>query len=87
MEMKEIINCAAYSQGRRVADVKLDRVHEMLRETNQFVWTGLHEPSEDILTQVQKEFGLHDLAVWWGWKCIGSHLPTVVEFNKWSHLQ
>jgi len=61
--MKEIINCAAYSQGRRIADVKLDHVHETLRETNQFVWIGLHEPSEEILTRVQKEFGLHDLAV------------------------
>lgn len=61
--MKEIINCAAYSQGRRIADVKLDHVHEMLEETNQFVWIGLHEPSEDILTRVQKEFALHDLAV------------------------
>jgi magnesium transporter len=61
--MKEIINCAAYSQGRRVADVELAHVHEMLTEINQFVWIGLHEPSEDILTQVQKEFGLHDLAV------------------------
>jgi len=61
--MKEIINCAAYSFGRRIGDVKLDHVHEVLKEANQFVWIGLHEPSEEILSQVQKEFGLHDLAV------------------------
>ncbi len=61
--MKEIINCAAYSQGARIADVELNNVHEVLKERNQFVWIGLHEPSETILRQVQQEFGLHDLAV------------------------
>jgi magnesium transporter len=61
--MKEIINCVTYSQGHRVADVELNNVHEALKETNQFVWIGLHEPSEAVLGQVQKEFELHDLAV------------------------
>jgi len=61
--MKKIINSAAYSQGRRIADVELKEVHEFLKEVNQFVWIGLHEPSEEILSQVQHEFGLHDLAV------------------------
>ncbi|HVF82097.1 MAG TPA: magnesium/cobalt transporter CorA [Flavisolibacter sp.] len=61
--MKEIINCAAYSKGYRVADVELNDVHEVLKAANQFVWIGLHEPSEEVLSQVQMEFGLHDLAV------------------------
>lgn len=61
--MKEIVNCAAYSQGRRIADVELDKVHEALKDTSQFVWIGLHEPSEEVLIRVQEEFGLHDLAV------------------------
>jgi magnesium transporter len=61
--MKEIINCAAYSNGRRIGDVALAEVHNVLREQNRFVWIGLHEPSEAVLSQVQSEFGLHDLAV------------------------
>lgn len=61
--MKEVVNCAAYSQGRRTTQVALNEVHEVLKETNQFVWIGLHEPSEEILAQVQYEFGLHDLAI------------------------
>src|SRR5689334_16451132 len=61
--MNEIVNCATYSGGRRIADVRLTDVHEVLKETDQFVWIGLHEPSEEILSQVQEEFGLHDLAV------------------------
>jgi magnesium transporter len=61
--MKEIINCAAYANGHRIADVQLNEVHTVLRESNQFVWIGLHEPSEEVLQKVQSEFGLHDLAV------------------------
>lgn len=61
--MKEIINCAAYQNGRRIADVELNRVHEVLQDINQFVWIGLHEPSEEVLQRVQEEFNLHDLAI------------------------
>src|SRR5678815_1181967 len=61
--IKTIVNCVAYSHGRRKADVALSQVHEFLKESNQFLWIGLHEPSEEVLEQVQHEFGLHDLAV------------------------
>ena len=61
--MKEVVNCATYSRGCRTANIELDKVHEVLKESNQFVWIGLHEPSEEILEKVQKEFGLHELAV------------------------
>ena len=36
---------------------------KFLKKPNQFVWIGLQEPSEDVLKQVQEEFGLHELAV------------------------
>jgi magnesium transporter len=61
--MKEIINCAVYASGRRIADVELNDVHEVLKDVNQFVWIGLHEPSEEVLQRVQEEFNLHDLAI------------------------
>ena len=61
--MKEIINCAAYAGGQRLADVELNKVHDVLKETDKFVWIGLHEPSEEILSRVQDEFHLHDLAI------------------------
>ena len=54
--MKEVINCAAYAEGRRVANVELNKVHDVLKEVNQFVWIGLHEPSKEMLSQVQNEF-------------------------------
>jgi magnesium transporter len=61
--MKEIVNCAAYAEGKRIADVNLSDVHKVLEEEDQFVWIGLHEPSEEILSLVQQEFNLHELAV------------------------
>jgi magnesium transporter len=61
--MKEIINCVAYQDGKRLAVIELDQVHEILRNEGQFVWIGLHEPSEEILQKVQEEFCLHDLAI------------------------
>ncbi|MEP6844955.1 MAG: magnesium/cobalt transporter CorA [Panacibacter sp.] len=61
--MNEVINCAAYSEGRRVANVELNNISKVLQQPDHFVWIGLHEPGEEILNQVQKQFCLHDLAV------------------------
>ncbi len=62
-DSKAIVNCAAYLEGRRTANVELSGVREVLKQSGQFVWIGLHEPSEAVLGQVQREFGLHDLAI------------------------
>jgi magnesium transporter len=61
--MDTIVNCAAYSKGRRVANIQINEVNQVLKEDDKFVWIGLHEPSEEMLTEVQQEFGLHDLAI------------------------
>ncbi len=61
--MNTVINCAAYSGGRRVANVEIDDISQVLKQPDKFVWIGLQEPSEAMLQQVQREFGLHDLAI------------------------
>jgi magnesium transporter len=61
--MDAIVNCAAYCEGRRVSNVDLDGISDVLRQTDKFVWIGLHEPDEALLQKVQKQFCLHDLAV------------------------
>jgi magnesium transporter len=58
-----VIACAGYAGGRRVADIPIADVSEVLAETDQFIWIGLYEPAEKVLREVQSEFGLHDLAV------------------------
>jgi magnesium transporter len=61
--MEAVINCAAYSKGRRVSNIPIADVSDVLKQPDRFVWIGLHEPEEELLAQVQEEFGLHDLAI------------------------
>jgi magnesium transporter len=61
--MSTVVNCASYAEGCRVANIPVEEISEALDVPGQFVWVGLHEPDEALLRQVQKEFGLHDLAV------------------------
>jgi magnesium transporter len=58
-----IVNCAAYADGRRVADLDLEAISDWVVKDGHFVWIGLHEPAEDILRKVQAELDLHELAV------------------------
>ena len=46
-----------------MANVEINEVSEALKQPDRFVWIGLHEPSSEVLNQVQKEFCLHDLAI------------------------
>lgn len=61
--MEGIVNCVAYCEGRRVANIEISKISSMLRHKDKFVWVGLHEPDEELLKEIQEEFGLHDLAI------------------------
>jgi len=58
-----VVNCAAYSEGRRIATISVEAISDHLAEPNGFVWIGLHDPSGNILKQIQEEFQLHELAI------------------------
>jgi len=58
-----VIDCAAYSGGRRVADLTVDQLQDALAQPGQFVWLGLYEPDPALLRRVQVQLGLHDLAI------------------------
>jgi magnesium transporter len=61
--MNEIINCAAYLDGRRVANVAIDDISKTLQNTSQFIWIGLHEPDDKTLQAIKQQFNLHELAI------------------------
>ncbi len=61
--MKGVIACAAYADGRRVGDVAIPDISEVVAQPDRFVWIGLHEPGTELLREIQREFGLHDLAI------------------------
>ena len=60
-----IVDCAVYRDGRRqhAGPLDVERAAQICAETDGFVWLGLFEPDEAELTDVQKRFGLHELAI------------------------
>lgn len=58
-----LINCVAYQDGRKVADIQPSQITEYLARPGCFVWVALRDPEDKELDQMQDEFGLHDLAV------------------------
>ena len=62
-EIAMLINCAAYQEGRKLADIQPAEIHEYVRRPECFVWVALYEPTREELETMQREFGLHELAV------------------------
>ena len=58
-----LINCVAYQDGRKLADVGLHEIGSYVSRPDCFVWVALKDPSEAELREMQEEFGLHPLAV------------------------
>jgi magnesium transporter len=60
-----IVDCAHYKDGRRQDEGMLELKHaaQCVEGGDDFVWVGLHEPSDEELNQVGELFGLHELAL------------------------
>ena len=58
-----LINCAAYENGEKVADISLKQIRSYAKGPASFVWVALKDPDELELQTVETEFGLHELAV------------------------
>jgi magnesium transporter len=61
--MEGLVASVAYAEGRRLGDVAIADISEVLKRADVFVWVGLHDPPPTLLEEIQKEFCLHDLAV------------------------
>jgi magnesium transporter len=58
-----LINCAAYQDGKKLGDIRKEEIHEYLNRPGSFVWVALKDATADELAEMQREFGLHELAV------------------------
>ena len=58
-----LVNCVAYQEGRKVADVATEQIGEWVKKPDCFVWVALRDATDAELHQMQQEFGLHELAV------------------------
>ncbi len=58
-----LINCVAYQDGKKLADIAVDEIDQWVHKPGCFVWVALRDATHEELHQMQKEFDLHDLAV------------------------
>src|SRR5437763_8789896 len=58
-----LINCVAYEEGRKLADIDKRDIRNYLQRPGCFVWVALRDATEEELSEMQDEFDLHPLAV------------------------
>jgi magnesium transporter len=58
-----LVNCVAYIEGRKLADIPKEEISEYLKRPDCFVWVALKDPEPAELEEMRQEFGLHELAV------------------------
>ena len=58
-----LINCVAYENGSRLADLSIGEISDYLARPGCFVWVALADPTPAELDEMQAEFSLHELAV------------------------
>jgi magnesium transporter len=58
-----LVNCAAYEDGRKLADIPVEDISDYVSRPGCFVWVALADPTEAELALMAEEFGLHELAV------------------------
>src|SRR5687768_828761 len=61
--MGKVIAAAAYTGGRKVADITIQESGQWAAKPGHFVWIGIHQPNELELRELQAQFQLHDLAI------------------------
>jgi magnesium transporter len=60
-----VVDCGVYVDGKREqGEFSPDEaLREATSRENAFVWLGLHEPSQEEMTDIAQTYGLHELAV------------------------
>jgi magnesium transporter len=58
-----LINCVAYRNGTKLADIPVAEISDYIARPDTFVWVALQDATPEELAEMQHEFGLHELAV------------------------
>ena len=74
-----LINCVAYQNGRKLADISIADISSYIARPDCFVWVGLKDPQPTELDAMRNEFGLHELAVEDAQH--GHQRPKIEEYN------
>ena len=74
-----LVNCAAYQDGRKLADIPVSEISEYVTRPDCFVWVALVDPTQEELDEMAVEFSLHPLAVEDARK--GHQRPKIEEYD------
>jgi magnesium transporter len=74
-----LVNCVAYQNGKRLAEITPREIHDYVSRPDCFVWVALREASDAELAEMREEFDLHPLAVEDAGK--GHQRPKVEEYG------
>ena len=58
-----LINCVAYQDGQKLADVDVADISDWVTKPDCFIWVAMRDASMDELLKMQEEFDLHPLAI------------------------
>ena len=58
-----LVNCVAYQDGKKLADIQKREIRAYLGRADCFVWVALKDPDAAELAEMQDEFDLHDWSV------------------------
>ncbi|WP_220814920.1 magnesium and cobalt transport protein CorA [Pseudomonas paralcaligenes] len=61
--MGQVVAAAAYTKGKKVADIAIEEGRQWASKPGHFVWIGLRDPDSAQLTALQQQFDLHELAM------------------------
>jgi magnesium transporter len=74
-----LINCSAYQDGRKLADIPIEDISEYVKRPECFVWVAIKDPTAEEMTVMQEEFDLHPLAV--EDALVGHQRPKIEEYG------
>ncbi|MBE0614848.1 MAG: magnesium/cobalt transporter CorA [Burkholderiales bacterium] len=58
-----LVSCVAYQNGKKLGDIDKKDISDYVRRPGCLLWVALYEADPDELAEMQREFGLHELAV------------------------
>ena len=75
-----LVNCVAYQDGRKLADIEKREISNYLARPGCFVWVALRDATEAELAEMQEEFDLHPLAI--EDARVGHQRPKIEEYGN-----
>ena len=75
-----LVNCIAYQDGRKLADIPISDIHNYIGRPDCFVWVALKDATDQELATMQREFNLHELAV--EDAHVGHQRPKIEEYGN-----